>query len=233
MSSAPILVVGDPHGKWTRLHEACRKSSAVGRILLLGDYDLKQPLAQVLAAEIAAGWRVNWIIGNHDTDSVGEYTSLTESLPDGNIGNRWTSADGLIIGGLGGTYRDRIWYPRYQDSIPPRYRTRTDYMRQVRPTDRFRGGVPLGLRSAIWPEDHEALTKFRLDVLISHECPTTIAMRDKGFLGLTELLDSTGARLSVHGHHHKSYVEDLVLPSGRVCRVVGLGIGDVWKLEMP
>ncbi len=113
MTNAPVFVVGDPHGRWTRLHDACRESPVAGHILLLGDCDLEQPLAQVLADEIAAGWRVSWIIGNHDTDSVAALDNLVGSLPSGNIGNRWVSAGGLIIGGLGGTYRGKIWYPRY------------------------------------------------------------------------------------------------------------------------
>jgi hypothetical protein len=233
MTDAPIFVVGDPHGRWAKLHDACKKSPRPGYILILGDCDLGRPLATELAAEIAAGFRVNWIVGNHDTDSVLVYDSLYGSLPDGNIGNKWISAGGLIIGGLGGTYRGKVWYPRYPDSDPPVYATRADYMRQVRPSDKFRGGVPLGLRSGIWPEDHKALSAYRLDVLLSHEAPMTAKMGDKGFVGLSELLDATGARLSVHGHHHRHYIEDLVLPSGRVCRVVGLAQGDVWELEMP
>jgi Calcineurin-like phosphoesterase len=231
---APIFVVGDPHGRWSRLHDACRKSPVVGHILLLGDCDLEEPLAQVLAVEIAAGWRVRWIIGNHDTDSVAAYDNLAGSLPGADLGNTWVSAGRLIIGGLGGTYRGKIWYPRYPDSDPPTYATRNDYMRQVRPTDKFRGGVPLPLRSAIWPSDHLVVSRYRLDVLLSHEAPATKQMGDKGFLGLTELLDANPTtRLCVHGHHHHHYVEDLVLPSGRMCRVVGLAKGDVWPLEMP
>jgi hypothetical protein len=230
---APVFVVGDPHGRWRPLHDACRKSPVAGYILLLGDCDLERPLAEELADEIKSGWRVKWIMGNHDSDSVQAYDHLAGSIPGADLGNTWVSAGRLIIGGLGGTYRGKIWYPRYADSDPATYQTRNDYMRQVRPTDRFRGGVPLPLRSAIWPSDHKVLSAYRLDVLLSHEAPMTAAMGDKGFLGLTELLDATGARLSVHGHHHHHYLEDLVLPSGRMCRVVGLGKGDVWALEMP
>jgi Icc-related predicted phosphoesterase len=232
--SAPILVVGDPHGHWDNLHDACRQSSTVGDIILLGDHGLSEPLADVLAAEIKASWQIRWIIANHDTDTTAAYDHLAGSLPDGDIGGRCIEVGGLAIGGLGGTYRGRVWYPRFpEDNGLPIYLTRQQYLQQIRRNERFRGGPVLSMRPAIFPEDHACLVRGRLDVLVSHEAPRSAAMKSKGFHGLSQLLDETRARLCVHGHHHTSYMEDLVLPSGRTCRVRGLAIGEVWRLEMP
>jgi hypothetical protein len=231
MSEIPILVVGDAHGDWRHVHTACLRSERPGVLILLGDLDLTEPLAEVLGDEIAAGWKAQWIIGNHDTDDTTAYDCLAGSLPDGDIGSRSIDIGGVKLGGLGGTFRERLWYPRFE-MTPPVFENRAAYLRQVRPSERWRGGLPLGKRSAIFPEDSEALWQAELDVLVCHEAPSTMAMNGKGFLGIDELLDVSGARLCVHGHHHMSYAEDMVLRSGRACRVRGLAKGEVWRLEV-
>jgi predicted phosphodiesterase len=98
MSEVPVLVVGDPHGDWRHVRAACRRSASPGVLILLGDLDLADPLAVVLAAEIAAERQVRWIIGNHDSDNVDNYDNLVASLPDGDIGSRSFEVEGIRIG---------------------------------------------------------------------------------------------------------------------------------------
>ena len=150
-------------------------------------------------------------------------------MPDADLGARSFGVGVLRIGGLGGTFRGRVRYPRVEPVVPT-YNTRKDYMRHLKPSERWRGGLPLSIRSAIFPEDAEALWHAELVILVSHKAPQTAAMKGKGFQGLDELLDVSGARLCVHGHHHTSHTEAMTLPTGRKCIVRGLALGEVWRL---
>lgn len=68
--------------------------------------------------------------------------------------------------------------------------------------DRWRGGLPLRVRDAIFPADVEALRGCRVDVLMTHEAPTC---HRHGFVGIDMAAEACRARLVVHGHHHQSY----------------------------
>ena len=76
MAEIPLLFVGDPHGRWDDVHTACRDTERPGVLVLLGDYGLLKPVADVLDAELATEWVVKWIIGNHDVDTEYEYDNL-------------------------------------------------------------------------------------------------------------------------------------------------------------
>jgi hypothetical protein len=107
---------------------------------------------------------------------------------------------------------------------------RAEFLRQVRPCDRWRKGLPLGQRDTIFPEDVEKVGTFRLDVLVSHEAPQP---HNYGFAVLNQLAMSTGAQLLVHGHHHKAEDYTATLPDGRVLHVRSLGKSEPWILQMP
>ena len=53
--------------------------------------------------------------------------------------------------------------------------------------------------AAIWPEDIEALTALRADILVTHEAPSSHPAGNAVMDGLARAM---GARMIVHGHHH-------------------------------
>jgi hypothetical protein len=66
----------------------------------------------------------------------------------------------LIVAGLGGVFKETIWYPRFDDTAPL-HATRRNYQRQLRRADRWRDGLPLRVRDAIFAEDVQALRGLR------------------------------------------------------------------------
>ncbi|MCO6416078.1 metallophosphoesterase [Siccirubricoccus sp. KC 17139] len=224
-----ILFYGDPHGEWRPLLAACsdRRPSAV---VLLGDCDLSRPLRETIAPVFAGGIRVLWIPGNHESDDHAWHANLFDDHTAGNIHARWDHAGGRIVGGLGGVFRGQVWYPlkgpRDDAGEPePRIRSRAEYLRALRPQERWRKGVPFRHTTTIFPEDVEAaFDGIRLDVLVTHEAPSC---HQHGFGAIDRLAERTRARLVVHGHHHRSYEDEL--PGG--VRVRGLGRAEPWWLE--
>jgi predicted phosphodiesterase len=224
----PIIVAGDPHGDHKPIIRACLESEP-GTLILLGDLDLVAPLKVTYAAVLKAHWRLRYIHGNHDADSELFHDSLLEDAPGWNIHGGFVEAGGLLIGGLGGIFKGSVWYPREGDE-EGRWATRADFMRQCRHQDRWRKGLPFRQRDTIFPEDIERLGKLRLDVLVTHEAPLP---HKHGFAALNALARTCGARLLVHGHHHRSYEAETILPSGRTLHIRGLAKAEPWVLEMP
>jgi hypothetical protein len=77
--------------------------------------------------------------------------------------------------------------------------------------------------TAIWPEDIDALSAQRADVLVTHEAPSS---HPEGVGVLDDLARAMGARLIVHGHHH-------ITSHARAndgLRV--LGVGDTWAVDL-
>ncbi len=191
-----------------------------GTLILLGDCDCTAPLPAIMAPAIEAGWDVRWILGNHDTETETAYDNLAGAAPAGDLGLRVTELHGLRIAGLPGVFRPRVWDPA---AGAPRFRTREAFLNALRPDEIWRGGLPLWHRDTIFPEDVERLAAERFDILVAHEAPTT---HEHGFAVLDELARDAGARLIVHGHHHRSY--SATLPSG--VEVRGLGIAEPWAM---
>ena len=217
------LFYGDPHGDWRPLLQACAAERPDG-VVLIGDCELAQPLRQQLRPLFDTGIRVRWIPGNHDTDSLEWHDNLWGDYPEGNLHGRYGQVGDMLVAGLGGVFKERVWYPRYTEAVPV-YATRRDARRMLRPNERWRGGLPLGMRDAIFPEDVAALGSFRADVLVSHEAPSSHKL---GFHGIDVAAAACRAKLVVHGHHHQSYAA--VTPGG--LHVRGLAKAEVFRLQM-
>lgn len=129
----------------------------------------------------------------------------------------------MTVTGLGGVFKERVWYPRFQAAVPVRA-TRRDYLRQLPRGERWRGGLPLRVRDAIFPEDVEALRSMMADLLVTHEAPTC---HRYGFVGIDMAAQACRARLVIHGHHHES--SSACLSSGVPVR--GLGRTEVLVLR--
>ena len=216
----PILFAGDPHRDFSPILRACLDLPA-GTLILLGDCDCPAPLPTILAPAIAAGWRVHWILGNHDTETEAAFDHLATAHPQGDLGLRVTEVAGLLIAGLPGVFRPRVWDPH---AGGPQFHTRAAFQASLRPEETWRGGLPLWHRDTIFPEDFVRLSAARFDVLVSHEAPTS---HPHGFQVIDDLAHSAGVKWIVHGHHHRSYTA--VLPGG--VRVRGLGIAEPWLLD--
>ena len=216
------MFYGDPHGEWRPLMRACAEEHPDG-VVVLGDCDLSMPFRQQLRPLLGAGVRVRWLPGNHDTDTEAFHDHLWDDYPEGNIHGRWERVGDLTIAGLGGIFKERVWYPRLELAEPV-HASRRDYMRSLRPRERWRGGLPLDMRDAIFPEDVRALAELRADVLVTHEAPST---HRYGFVGIDEAARLCRARMVVHGHHHESC--DGVLPTG--VHVQGLARAKVLRLR--
>ena len=215
-------VYGDPHGDWEPLLVACRDERP-DAVVILWDCDLDLPLRQQVRRVFDAGIRVRWIHGNHDVDTPGYHDNLWGDLPEGNLHARREHLGGLAVAGLGGVFKERIWYP-YRGDAAPVFTSRRAYLRHVARDDRWRGGLPLQARDAIFPEDVGALGRLRVDVLVTHEAPSS---HRYGFVGIDRAAQACRARLVIHGHHHESI--EGVLASG--ARVQGLAKAEVLRLR--
>lgn len=200
----PILFYGDPHGVFAPLVAACAEARP-DHVVIVGDLELARPLTEELAPVLALGARCWYVLGNHDCDTEECYDFLVGDHPEGNIGGRVVEMpcrEGLVrVAGLGGVYKGRIWNPRVD--AEPKFRTREEFMRHCRPSNRWRGGLPLGQRDTIFPEDHRA--DRRADILVTHEAPSTHPF---GVAVIDDLAVALGARRIVHGHLHVGYTAE-------------------------
>ena len=214
---------GDPHSEWRPLLRAAADGTIASgdTLVLMGDYDLDRPLRDVVAPVLAAGVCVRWILGNHDTDTTASCDHVT-GWTDADLGGRvHRTSTGMAVAGLSGIFKGKVWYPR--DAEKPVHETRAAYVRTLKTCERWRRGVPLRQRDAVFPEDAEALGRRRADVLACHEAPTS---HPHGFAGIDRLAAALGVRWVIHGHHHTSY--EGRLPDG--VRVRGLGRAELWRL---
>jgi predicted phosphodiesterase len=214
-----IVFAGDPHRNFTPIIRACLAHEP-GTLILVGDMECTQPLPVLLAPAIEAGWQVRWIMGNHDADTEATFDNLATAHPDGDLGLRVATIDGLRIAGLPGVFKGRVWYP---NDGAPQFREKAKFLATLRREDRWRGGLPLWHRDTIFPEDFDRLGTQRFDVLVTHEAPSS---HEHGFAVIDELARKAGARLIVHGHHHRSY--DATLGNGIAVR--GLGLAEPWVM---
>ncbi|HBK05680.1 MAG TPA: metallophosphoesterase [Acetobacteraceae bacterium] len=217
---APVLFAGDPHGNFSPILRACTCHKP-GTLILVGDIGCREPVERVFAPVIERGWQVRWILGNHDTETEDAYDHLT--LHDGDLGLRVAQIGGWRIAGLPGVFKPRVWHPL---EGPASFQTRSAFRVALRPGESWRNGLPLFHRDTIFPEDFDRLAALRCDILVSHEAPSS---HEHGFTVIDDLAAACGARLIVHGHHHRSY--EAVLSNG--IRVRGLGLAEPWLLDRP
>jgi predicted phosphodiesterase len=190
-----ILYCGDPHGQFRHILRAADELNP-SAVVLLGDLEPQRPLHEELEAIAHKTW---FIHGNHDTDTDQNWEHLWGSALAGrNIDGRVVELpDGTCMAGLGGVFRESVWYP----SLPsePRYRNRAEHAEATSQHDRWRNGVRRKHWSSIYPDDLDRLADLRADVLITHEAP---GYHRNGFAILDTLAQSLGVRVTIHGHHH-------------------------------
>ena len=207
-----ILFFGDVHGEFAHVERAVAGLRPAA-IILLGDIEAERPLEQVLA-KVLAQTEVWFIHGNHDTDSPEYYSNLTEStLAHRNLHGRVALIDGVRVAGLGGVFRQEVWWPNAADAVP-NYACYADYQQQSERKLAGRIGSPKGdalevkvagkllrHRSTIFAQEYHALAAQAADILVTHEAPSC---HPYGFNVIDELARSLGVTASFHGHNHDS-----------------------------
>jgi predicted phosphodiesterase len=202
-SLEPVLFCGDPHGVFRHIIEAAAHTKA-SAVMLLGDLEPQRPLHLELGPLLARGVPVWFIHGNHDADSDELWMRVWGSeLANCNVHGRVVEMpDGRRLAGLGGVFREAVWYPSASAARAgePTYRTRLEHARSTPRQDRWGGSGPHRRHwGTIYPEDMEGLADLRSDILILHEAP---GYHPRGFALLDTLAQSMGATVVVHGHHH-------------------------------
>ncbi len=214
-----VVIYGDPHGNWRPLLSAI-DDDRPSAVVILGDCDLQRPLHVELAPVFAAGVAVRYLYGNHEKDFPEFWDNLVGDHPEGLLHARVMRVGPFDVAGIAGVFKQRIWLP----PDPPAFQSRAAFVRQLAHHERWRRGLPLRQRDAIFPEDFTALAGERANILVTHEAPSSHRF---GFAVLDDLARDLRVRLVVHGHHHASTVG--ITADGIV--VVGLGKAEVFRLH--
>jgi predicted phosphodiesterase len=195
----PVLYCGDPHGSFRHIVETAGHTKA-SAVVLLGDMEPERPLHEELAPILDKVW---WIPGNHDADSDDLWMRVWGGkLDDRNVhGKVVTLPDGTRLAGLGGVFREAVWYPSSSAAREgaPAFRSRKEHARSTPRQDRWAGGTHRKHWGTIYPDELDHLADMRADVLITHEAP---GYHPNGFDILDTLAQSMGVKVTVHGHHH-------------------------------
>ena len=192
-----ILFCGDAHGQLQHVVEAALRLKPMA-VVLLGDIESPRPLHIELAAIRELVW---WISGNHDSDRAASYAHLFESeLADRCIdGKVVTLPDGTRLAGLGGVFREKIWYP----PSPARHESYDDWLKTLQRGWQKREAMyqmqRLTHRSSIFPGTYLRLAAQRADILVTHEAGGS---HPNGFQAIDELAAAMEAHTTFHGHQH-------------------------------
>jgi len=212
-----LLFHADPHGDFAPLLADIRRESP-DAVILLGDYELDRPLDAVLGD---LGVPVGWIHGNHDIEEDAYDFLFASDHPslDGCV----TRLGGQRIAGLGGVFKEKVWYPGKGE---PAHASREERLAATGKGSRWRGGLPRRVRDAIWPSEWQALAEQSADILVLHEAPES---HPNGFAALGDLARALGVHTVLHGHHHHDY--EAQIPGG--ITVIGLAQAGSRVLDLP
>ena len=213
-----ILMFGDIHGNFKHILPLV-KIHQPAAIIFLGDLELTRPLELELK-DVINLTEVYFIHGNHDTDSQLNHDCLFNSWLSGrNLHGRVVEIDGMRVAGLGGIFREKIWYPQHDLNAPSNFDNYEDFITQTLEANRLKKqtnahhlsdeqiktlsqkliGQSLVHKSSIFYEDWLNLTDKQADILVTHEAPTC---HPYGFKAIDELAQSLEVKASFHGHHH-------------------------------
>ena len=202
-----IWLCGDVHGDLRALHRALAQAVEPPlAVILLGDLDPPQPVGEWLAGIGASGAETWCIHGNHETDNADfhDRTFLAEGS-DRNLDGQVVEIAGLRVAGLGGVFREAVWYP----PAPPVFESYAAYVSESVPRWGHADGRKAVIknrvrkhRSSIFSDVYNQLADQEADVLIVHEAPSC---HPRGFEEIDLLAKGMGVRLVVHGHHHQSW----------------------------
>ena len=203
MSTGPILYCGDPHGQFRHIVEAAGHTRP-SAVILLGDMEPQRPMHIELEPLLKRGVPTWFIHGNHDADGDEVWARVWGSeMSDRNVHGRVVELpNGQRLAGLGGVFRQAVWYPSALAARggAPAFRTRQEHAAATPRQDRWGGNGPHRRHwGTIYPEELDKLAELRADILITHEAP---GYHPNGFALLDTLAQSMGVTVTVHGHQH-------------------------------
>lgn len=219
-----IYFLGDLHSDFRPLHRLVQASPRPDAVILLGDIEaIRRPLLEEIAPLEAAGIKVFWIHGNHDTDRKATWDNLQSAMP-WNIDGRVEEISGLRVAGLGGVFREEIWFPpnapkfssyeeycrKMEDKRPIRLRKQQAREASLRHWEHLPGenaaamaetrfGKEMRQRSSIFLETCASLWDQQADILVTHEAPSC---HPHGHQTISDLARAMGVSKVFHGHHH-------------------------------
>lgn len=199
-----ILMFGDIHGSTKHILPTVQDEKPCA-IILLGDIEAQKPLHEELR-EVMKLTEIYWIHGNHDTDTKANYTNLFESeLANRNLHGRVVEIGGLRVGGLGGIFSERVWFPvpATADPIHLNYEALEHYLNEqlrFKKISQEKHDHELFLhKTTIFYEDWLNLYGQQADILVTHEAPSC---HPNGYEAIDALAQSMHVKYSFHGHHH-------------------------------
>ena len=202
MTERPILLCGDPHGRFRQINNAAHRVNAAA-VVLLGDMEPARPLEIELEPLLTQAIQVWWIGGNHDADRDDLWSNVWgSSLSDRCISGRVVVLpDGRRLAGLSGVFRESVWYPTPAAvrGGKPTWRSRAQHALFTPRQDRWEDGPHRRHWGSIYPEDVDGLADLEADILVTHEAP---GYHPHGFSLLDDLARSMGVKVAIHGHQH-------------------------------
>ena len=197
-----ILYCGDLHSQFRHVIEAAGRTKAAC-VVLLGDMEPSRPLEQEMAPLTKHGVPWYFVGGNHDADSAELVERVwNENTIEHNVHGRVVQLpDGTRLAGLGGVFREAVWYPDPAAALggAPAFRTREEHAMVTPHQDRWQGGHHFKHWGSIYPADLDDLAELEADVLITHEAG---GYHPNGFEIVDDLARALGVRVHVHGHQH-------------------------------
>lgn len=182
-------------------------------VILLGDMEFTEPAHIALEPIADLVW---WIAGNHDTDNEESWDNLVNTKLAGRCldGRVVTLADGTLIAGLSGVFREKVW-------APPREPIWYSYEQWLKDQRQKHSNETLRHLSTIFPETIDRLSMESADILVTHEAPE---LHPYGWEVLSDLAEYLGVSWHFHGHHHDNlpYHSLPDYPSNR--HVCGVGL---------
>lgn len=199
-----ILMFGDVHGHFRHVLPIVRREKPAA-IIFLGDLQPQRPLEQELA-EVLSLTEVWFIHGNHDTDSQADHDHLFGSaLADRNLHGRVVEIAGVRVAGLGGIFREKVWWPVPVESNPV-HATYADLQRDLETQLAYHqashakvAGELRKHKSSIFWDTWMELHGQPADILVTHEAPSC---HPHGFKAIDKLAQSMHVKFAFHGHHH-------------------------------
>jgi len=195
---------GDVHGYFEHVLPVVEAEQPCA-VIFLGDLQAQRPLEHELA-EVMEMTEVYFIPGNHDTDSQKDYDNLFNSaLSDRNLHGRVVEINGIRVAGLGGIFREKIWWPdpveakphhENYDDLAKHLKTEVAYHK----INQQKADLQmLKHKTTIFYEDWLNLYGQEVDILVTHEAPSC---HPHGFKAIDVLAQSMKAKYCFHGHHH-------------------------------
>jgi predicted phosphodiesterase len=211
-----LWFLGDVHGHFDHIGPALEAAATTGNtpawLVFLGDQQLSRPLRTELE-EIRAlrefGVRVAFIHGNHDADTHEHWEYVHDCGDAIALHGQVVELEGIRVAGLGGNFQGRVWYPPSE----PNFRRKAEAMNRGSWSRRDGLRPNPKLFSAIYPDEVQALSRKRADILVTHEAPSC---HPHGWPAIDDLARAMRVARLFHGHTHDDLSQAYTLERDRL-----------------